>query len=126
MFLTPFFSFPMTAVHSNKKRDVTAFKSNEAYNIVEQRQMVGGGGGGAGGGRVGEGGIQEYEEIGTTGHPITRHQQPKSAAGRGAGGGAGGGGGGRMGASSASPQLLSTARGGGADEGLYEELPEGE
>ena len=52
MFLTPFFSFPMTAVHSNKKRDVTAFKSNEAYNIVEQCQMVGGGGGGG----VGEGG----------------------------------------------------------------------
>ena len=122
MFLTPFFSFPMTAVHSNKKRDVTAFKSNEAYNIVEQRQMVGGGGGGGG-----EGGIQEYEEIGKTGHPITSHQQPKSAAGRGAGGGAGGGGG-RMEASSASPELLSTAGGGGggADEGLYEELPGGE
>ena len=113
----------MTAFHSNKKRDVTTFKSNEAYNIVEQRQVVGGGGRG-----VGEGGIQDYEEIGTTGHPITRHQQLKSAAGRGAGGEAGGGGGGRMGASSASPQLLSTAGGGGGgtDEGLYEELPGGE
>ena len=51
MFLTPFFSFPMTDFHSNKKRDVTNFKSNEDYNIVEQHQMVGGGvGGGRGGG----------------------------------------------------------------------------
>ena len=50
MFLTPFFSFPMTDFHSNKKRDVTTFKSNEDYNIVEQHQMVGGVGGGRGGG----------------------------------------------------------------------------
>ena len=128
----------MTAVHSNQNKDVTTFKSNEAYNIVEQRPVVGGKGRGRGRGGGGGGGggeeIEEYEEIGTTCYPITHHQQPKIMEGGGGGGsGSGGGGGGGEGkgdkeVTSAPPQLLNIVEGGGggAEEGLYEELPGGE
>ena len=124
----------MTAVHSNQNKDVTTFKSNEAYNIVEQRPVVGGKGRGRGrGGGGGEEEIEEYEEIGTTCYPITHHQQPKITEGGGGGSGSGGGGGGGEGkgdkeVTSAPPQLPNIVEGGGggAEEGLYEELPGGE
>ena len=123
----------MTAVHGNKNRDVTSLKGNEAYNIVEQCQVVE---------KDGKVGIQEYEEIGATDHSIADHQEPKSAAkvrkggrrgkrgesGRGRGGGGGGGGRGSIEASSTSPQLLSTTGmgEGETEERLYEEVPGGE
>ena len=57
----------MTAVDSNKSKDVTTFKSNEAYSIVEQHQAVAGGRN------------QEYEDIQTAVHSINKHQQSVQA-----------------------------------------------